>query len=49
MDQVLLDSVCFSAYTEEPVYQETLRLLDARKKELRDRLPATLEEFNVSL
>ena len=45
IDSVLKDSVCFAAYAENPEYMETLRLLDARKKELRDRLPTTLAEF----
>jgi tetratricopeptide (TPR) repeat protein len=47
--QVLKDSVCFEAYADESEYKETLRHLDARKKALRERLPATLAEFNVSL
>jgi len=47
--QVLKDSVCFEAYADVSEYKETLRLLDARKKALRERLPATLAEFGVSL
>jgi tetratricopeptide (TPR) repeat protein len=49
IDSVLLDSVCFAEYANEPVYLETLRQLEARKKVLRDQLPATLAEFGVEL
>lgn len=48
-DPVLKDSLCFQGYVNEPVYQETLRQFDARRTELRERLPATLVEFGVSL
>jgi hypothetical protein len=46
---VLKDAVCFQRYADEPVYQETLRRLDARRAGLRERLPATLAAFGVSL
>jgi len=49
IDSVLMDSVCFQSYADEPAYQETLRLLESRKKELREKLPATLSEFGVKL
>jgi tetratricopeptide (TPR) repeat protein len=48
-DTVLQDSPCFQHYSEEPVYQETLRFLDERRAALRERLPATLARFEVSL
>ena len=46
---ILRDCECFQAYADEPEYLETLRWLEARKQELRDRLPVTLQEFNVRL
>ena len=48
-DPMLMDSACFAAYADEPDFLETLRLLEIRKKELRERLPATLAKFKVSL
>jgi TolB-like protein/tetratricopeptide (TPR) repeat protein len=48
-DPVLKDAVCFQRYSDEPVYQETVRHVDARRAALRERLPATLAEFGVSL
>jgi len=49
IEAILRDSVCFAAYAEEPVYLETLRVLQLRRRGLRERLPATLAEFGVSL
>jgi TolB-like protein/tetratricopeptide (TPR) repeat protein len=48
-DPVLKDAVCFRRYADEPVYQETIRHLDARRAALRERLPDTLAEFGVEL
>ncbi len=48
-DPVLKDSLCFQAYADEPRYQETVRHFDARRAALRERLPATLAEFGVTL
>jgi TolB-like protein/tetratricopeptide (TPR) repeat protein len=46
---VLMDSPCLESFAEEPRYQEILGLVEARRKALRERLPTTLAEFNVSL
>ena len=48
-DAVLRDSWCFQQYAEEPVFQGVLRDQDERREALRNRLPATLAEFGVSL
>jgi TolB-like protein/tetratricopeptide (TPR) repeat protein len=48
-DPVLKDSPCFKRFADDPVYRETLRVFDERRKKLRERLPATLKEFGVSL
>jgi TolB-like protein/tetratricopeptide (TPR) repeat protein len=48
-DPVLRDSPCFSRLQEDPVYQATVRYFDDRRKLLKERLPATLAEFGVSL
>ncbi len=45
----LRDSWCFRRYQDEPAYQDVLRDQEARRAELRARLPATLKSFGVSL
>lgn len=46
---ILLDSPCLKALAEDPVYQETLEWVEAKRATLRERLPATLADFDVSL
>lgn len=46
---ILMDSPCLESLTGEPAYQDILSLVEARRKALRERLPATLAEFGVSL
>lgn len=48
-DPTIRDSVCFQRYIDEPIYQETLRLLDQRRATLLQRLPATLAAQGVTL
>ena len=43
------DSWCFQQYANEPIYQDVLRDQEERRIALRERLPATLAEFGVSL
>jgi tetratricopeptide (TPR) repeat protein len=46
---ILMDSPCLKAIAGEPVYQEVLELVEAKRSALRERLPATLAEFEVEL
>jgi hypothetical protein len=46
---ILLDSPCLKALAEDPVYQEILEWVEAKRTTLRERLPATLADFDVSL
>jgi TolB-like protein/tetratricopeptide (TPR) repeat protein len=48
-DGVLRDSVCHQGYANDPVYLGTLQAIEERRAELRQKLPATLAEFGVSL
>jgi hypothetical protein len=48
-DPLLRDSWCFQQYREEPVYLDVLGEQDERRALVRERLPATLAEFGVSL
>jgi tetratricopeptide (TPR) repeat protein len=48
-DPFLKDAPCFDRFQDDPVYQATVRYYDERRKMLRERLPATLAEFGVSL
>lgn len=48
-DPFLKDSPCFDRFQDNPVYQATVRHYDERRTMLRERLPATLAEFGVSL
>jgi TolB-like protein/Flp pilus assembly protein TadD len=43
------DSWCFQQYANEPIYQDILLDQEKRRAALRERLPATLAEFGVSL
>jgi TolB-like protein/Flp pilus assembly protein TadD len=45
----LQDFWCFRKYEDDPIYKDVLEDQDRRRAELRARLPATLEEFDVSL
>jgi tetratricopeptide (TPR) repeat protein len=45
----LQNSWCFQQYADEPIYQDVLRDQEDRKAALRERLPATLVEFGVTL
>jgi tetratricopeptide (TPR) repeat protein len=45
----LLDSWCFRRFSENPVYLEIVEQQEKRRAALRERLPATLAEFDVSL
>jgi hypothetical protein len=46
-DPVLQDYPCFDRFSDDPVYQAVVRHFDELRAELRERLPATLEEFGV--
>jgi hypothetical protein len=48
-DSILKDSPCFKPLANDPVYQKTVRSFDQRRAMLRERLPATLADFGVSL
>jgi len=48
-DPILKDSPCFDRFSDDPVYQATVRYFEERRAMLRERLPATLAEFGVSL
>jgi TolB-like protein/Tfp pilus assembly protein PilF len=48
-DPLMKDMTCFKAYSDDPVYQATIRHYEDRRAMLRERLPATLAEFGVSL
>jgi TolB-like protein/Tfp pilus assembly protein PilF len=48
-DPWLKDMPCFDKFLDDPVYLETVRYFDELRAELRDRLPATLDEFGVAL
>jgi TolB-like protein/Tfp pilus assembly protein PilF len=48
-DPILKDSPCFDRFQDDPVYRATVKHYDDRRAMLRERLPATLEEFGVSL
>ena len=48
-DAFLRDAVCMKKLTGEPVYEEMLSLVDERRAEMREKLPATLAEFGVEL
>ena len=45
----LLDSWCFRRFSENPAYLEIVEQQEKRRAALRERLPATLAEFDVSL
>jgi serine/threonine protein kinase/tetratricopeptide (TPR) repeat protein len=44
----LLDSPCFKHLAQEPRYKALIEHLEDRKKQLRERLPATLKEYGVA-
>jgi TolB-like protein/tetratricopeptide (TPR) repeat protein len=46
---VIRDSHCFRQFADEPAYQDILRDQEERRARLRERLPATLAEFGVTL
>ncbi len=46
---ILRDSWCMRQYAEEPAYLDVLQDQDERQARLREKLPATLAEFGVSL
>ncbi len=46
-DPVLMDSPCFDQFSDDPVYQATVRHFEDHRAMLRERLPATLAEFGV--
>jgi len=48
-DAFLRDAVCMQKLAGEPVYEEMLNLVDERRAELREKLPATLAAYDVSL
>ena len=45
----LRDSVCMNLLEGRPEYQQIIEHVESRKQELRQKLPATLEQFGVSL
>ena len=44
----LLDSPCFKPLAQEPRYKALIEHLEDRKKQLRERLPATLKQYGVA-
>jgi TolB-like protein/Tfp pilus assembly protein PilF len=48
-DPLLKDSTCFETMKNDPVYRATIEHFDGHRATLRERLPATLQEFDVSL
>ncbi len=48
-EYLLEDTPCFRKYADEPRYRALVEHFNARRAELRKRLPATLAEFGVSL
>jgi len=46
---VILDSLCFQRYAENPAYQELIQLVEERQAAKRKQLPSTLAEFDVTL
>ncbi len=48
-ESILRDSTCFQRFKDEAVYQATLLHFEARRRELRTRLPSTLAEYGVTL
>ncbi len=48
-DPVLKDAPCFERFQDDPVYQEMVEHFDAHRALMRERLPAILAEFGVSL
>lgn len=46
---MLEDSLCFRKYENNPRYLAVIEHFEARRTELRERLPATLSRFNVKL
>jgi TolB-like protein/lipoprotein NlpI len=48
-DPFLKDAPCFERFQDDSIYQATIRHYDERREMLRERLPATLAEFGVSL
>lgn len=49
VDPYLKDVPCFERFKDDPVYLETVRYFDEFRERIRERLPATLAEFGVSL
>jgi hypothetical protein len=45
---LLQDSPCFKPLATEPRYKAAIDQLEERKKQLRERLPATLKEYGVA-
>ena len=48
-EPMLKDSPCFKRFSDDPVYQATVRHFDERRALLRARLPTTLAQFGVAL
>jgi len=48
-EYLLADTPCFRKYADEPRYRALVEHFNARRAELRKRLPETLAEFGVSL
>ena len=48
-EPLLRDQYCHQRYTNEPVYRGVLDHFDERRRQLRQRLPATLAGFGVQL
>jgi TolB-like protein/tetratricopeptide (TPR) repeat protein len=46
---VIRDSFCFQRFVDEPAYQDILQDQRERRARLREKLPATLAEFDVKL
>ena len=49
IDPYIRDVPCFERFQDDPQYQETVRYFDNMRRAARERLPATLAEFGVSL
>ncbi len=48
-DPMLKDQYCFKRFANDPAYQALVKHFDERRALLRERLPATLADYGVSL
>ncbi len=48
-EPMLKDHLCFKRFANDPAYQAVVKHFDERRELLRERLPATLAQYGVSL